>query len=127
MAISCLADDLMADAKCVCGIPEGRKLNVLIWIFARIAEVSTSPNELMNEARCVCIPPGMQMNVLISLACQILNAGGTAKVCILGGVGPPAVPVPCDFSAYVEQPGPDFGLWLGDLATGWSNVITQGP
>jgi hypothetical protein len=109
------------------GLSDGNKLNILIWLFTQIAEVSSSPQELMQEAKCVCIPPGMQMNVLISLACQILNAGGTAKVCILGGVGPPGIAVPCTFSAYVEQPGPNYGLWLGDLVTGWAQVVVQGP
>lgn len=127
MPISCLDSDLINDAKCICGIPEGRKLDVLIFLFARIAEVSTNSSVLMNDARCICIPPGMQLNVLISLACQILNAGGTAAVCILGGVGPPNMAVPCNFSAYVQQPGPNFGLWLGDLITGWTEVIAQGP
>jgi hypothetical protein len=127
MAISCLANDLMEDASCFCGIQEGRKLDILIALFAQIADVSLSPSDLMDPGKCVCIPPGMQMNVLISLACQILNAGGSAKVCILGGVGAPAIAVPCAFSAYVQQPGPNFGLWLGDLSTGWSNVVAQGP
>ncbi len=127
MAISCLANDLVQGATRYSGIPDGKKLDVLIWLFVQIAEVSTNPNDLMQAAKCVCIPPGMQMNVLISLACQILNAGGTAKVCILGGVGAPNMAVPCNFSAYVEQPGPNYGIWLGDLVTGWAQVIVQGP
>lgn len=128
MAISCLASDLVADANCYCGIPDGRKMDVLIWLFANIAEVNTDANSLVASANCLCgIPDGKKMDVLIALACAIVNSGGTAKVCILGGVGAPAIPVPCDFSAYVQQPGPNFGLWLGDLATGWANVVAQGP
>lgn len=126
MAISCSPKSLLEDAKCVC-VQTGRQMDVLIWLFATIAGVSTDPSILMQNAKCVCIPPGRQMDVLINLACAIVNGGGTAKVCILGGVGAPAMPVPCDFSAYVQQPGPNFGLWLGDLSTGWSNVLAQGP
>lgn len=129
MAISCEPAALVADAKCFCGIPEKTKLDVLLVLLARIAEVSINPNDLMNAAKCVCIPPGMQMNVAISLLCQIFNQGGVAQVCILGGVGPPNMPVPCNFSAYVELPGPNKGLWLGDTAgsNNWDCVITQGP
>lgn len=128
MAISCLANDLVAGASCYCGIPPSNKLDVIIWLLADIAEVSLDPKTLVANASCLCgIPDGNKIDIMISLLCAISNSGGTAKVCILGGVGPPAMAVPCNFSAYVEQPGPDFGLWLGDLATGWSKVITQGP
>jgi len=125
--MDCFADLLLANAKCLCGIPEGRKMDVLISLFANIAEVPVNAKQLLSDAKCLCLPEGRQMDVLISLACQILNAGGAAKVCILGGVGPPAVSVPCNFSAYVEQPGPNFGLWLGDSISGWQQVIVQGP
>lgn len=128
MAISCSADSLAINAKGFSGIPEGRKLDVLIWLFATIAQVTTNPSQLMQLAKCMCIQPGRQMDVLIYLACQIVNnGGGSGAVCIIGGVGPPAVAVPCDFSAYVQQPGPNFGLWLGDTSTGWAQVLSQGP
>lgn len=128
MAISCLASDLVAGASCYCGIPPTNKWDVIIRLLADIAEVNPDAKTLVANAKCICgIPDGNKIDVMISLLCAISNAGGTAKVCIVGGVGPPAIPVPCNFSAYVEQPGPDFGLWLGDTVTGWSQVITQGP
>jgi hypothetical protein len=128
MAISCLANDLVDSASCYCGIPDGKKLDILIALFANIAEVNTDANSLLASANCLCgIPDGRKLDVLIAVACVIANSGGTAKVCILGGVGPPLMAVPCNFAAYVQQPGPNFGLWLGDLATGWAQVVTQGP
>lgn len=128
MAISCLANDLVAGANCYCGIPPSNKWDVIISLLADIAGVSLDPKTLVANASCLCgIPDANKIDVMISLLCAISNSGGTAKVCILGGVGPPVVPVPCNFSAYVQQPGPNFGLWLGDLSTGWANVLAQGP
>lgn len=128
MATSCLADSLVADASCYCGLSDGRKWDIVISLLTGIAEVSADPKTLVANASCLCgIPDGKKLDVMISLLCSILNTGGTAKVCILGGVGAPAMAVPCDFSAYVQQPGPNFGLWLGDLSTGWAEVISQGP
>lgn len=125
MAISCLANDLVADASCYCGIPDGRKLDVVIWLLAKIASVKLDAKSLLEDAKCVCIPQGRQLDVAISLLCQIFNQGGTAKVCILGGAGPPAIPVPCEFSAYIEQGSdPNFpGFWLGDTTTGWHQIF----
>ena len=126
MSVSCDPGYLANQSACFTCIPEGNKLNILIYLFATIGAVTTDPETLANLSKCfVCIPPGKKMDVLLYLACQLANE--SAKVCILGGTGPPAVAVPCDFSAYVEQPGPNFGLWLGDLSTGWSEVIAQGP
>jgi len=126
MSVSCEPEDIATQATCFQCIPDGRKLDVLIWLFANIAEVTFDPQSLANASRCfVCIPD--KMSALIYLACQIVNEGGATKACILGGVGPPLMAVPCNFSAYVEQPGPDYGLWLGDMVTGWSEVIKQGP
>lgn len=128
MSVSCEPQDIINEAACFQCVPEGRKLDLLIYLFVLVAQVNLTPEQLMDLSKCfVCVPPGRKLDVLNYLACQILNSGGTAKVCILGGVGAPAIPVPCNFSAYVEQPGPNFGLWLGDLVTGWANVITQGP
>ena len=128
MSVNCDPQAIATEATCFQCIPDGRKLDLLIYLFRGIANVNLTPEQLMELSKCfVCVPPGRKLDVLNYLACQILNAGGTAKVCILGGVGAPAMAVPFDFSAYVEQPGPNFGLWLGDLATGWANVVAQGP
>lgn len=55
------------------------------------------------------------------------GGGGGPTTCITGGVGAPVGAVPCAFSIYVQQPGPNFGLWLGDQVLGWSNIVAQGP
>lgn len=63
---------------------------------------------------------------ILAAACNN-SGGGGGTVCITGGVGAPVGVPPCNFSAYIQQPGPNFGLWLGDTVTGWANVIAQGP
>ncbi len=126
MSISCEPEYLAEQAACFQCVPDGRKLDLLIYLFAHIGAVTTDPEVLLGLSKCfTCIPPGKKLDVLLYLACQLANEA--AKVCILGGVGPPMMDVPCDFSAYIEQPGPNFGLWLGDLSTGWAKVDTQGP
>lgn len=55
------------------------ELPVLIYIFARLANMSADPKTLVANAACMtCIPPGVQMSVLINLAYQILTNGGSS-------------------------------------------------
>lgn len=71
----------------------------------------------------------LEAKILLSLQQGFAGGGGggAAKACIIGGVGPPTGTPPCPYSCYIEQPGPNFGFWLGDQVTGWSVVIAQGP
>jgi hypothetical protein len=54
------------------------KLSVLIYLFAKLAGVTTDPNTLIAASVCInsCIPGDMKMAVLIYLASQITSAGG---------------------------------------------------
>lgn len=63
---------------------------------------------------------------ILAAACSN-SGGGGGSGCLIGGVGPPAGDPPCDFSIYIQGPGLNYGLWLGFKATGWGNVIAQGP
>ena len=123
--MNCNPDALATMGKQFGGLPESAKLNILVYLFARMANVTPiDPSVLAYDARCFCgLQDDQKWNILLYLSCLL---SGTV-VCITGGVGPPAISVPCDFSAYIEQPGPNFGFWLGDIVTGWSNVIAQGP
>lgn len=125
MPVSCEPSSLSQAAGGFQGLPQGAKLDILIYLFCRLTSVSCDPNALSAAASCFCgLGMSQKWDVLLYLACQIANSG---EVCITGGVGAPTIPVPCNFSAYVEQPGPNFGFWLGDMANGWQQVITQGP
>lgn len=130
------AQSLLTAAECYqCYGASGYMLTLmklgLLQQFVRAVNpmADTSPQALLSQAQCYdCNGGSLYSLQLMELALLAqIAAGGTAKVCILGGVGPPAIVVPCDFSAYIQTPGPNFGLWLGDLGTGWAEVITQGP
>jgi hypothetical protein len=87
---------------------------------------ATDPQSLLNQAACYNCYLSQWALLELSLLSQIATASGGA-LCITGGTGAPTAAVPCQFALYVQQPGPNFGLWLGDLNSGWSNVIMQGP
>jgi hypothetical protein len=76
-----LASEASCRSEC---IPAGRQLAVLIYLFAKIANMTVTPSTLASEARCIdsCIPAGSQLAVLIYLAAQIGAGGGGG-----GGVG----------------------------------------
>lgn len=82
---------LLANAKCLdkC-IPDGAKMGILIYIFAKYANMSTDPNTLLAGAKCLnnCIPDGAKMGVLIYIATQIAGGGGGAPDYI-STAGPP--------------------------------------
>lgn len=109
-------------------VPEGNKLNILIYVFSLIANVTTDPQKLSQLAKCFqCIPDGNKMNVLLYLACNF-QGGGTGATCVTGGNTPPVGVPPCNYSVWIQGPGPNFGVWFGDT-NGWSSIpaIAQGP
>ncbi len=87
---------LVGNARCLACIPDGMKLDVLIWIFTQLAAVTTDPNVLLANSACLaCIPEGSKLDVLIWLATQISSTGGG------GGGGVPALP---DGQIFVGNP-----------------------
>lgn len=76
--MACDPQTLVQNANCLeCGIPRGMQWAVLIYLAAVKAGASTNPQSLMDNAKCyTCIPPGMRMAVLISLACQMATKQG---------------------------------------------------
>ena len=79
MAISCLSEDLLSEARCLDScVPRGMQTAVLISLFCQMAQVSCDSADLIDNARCIseCVPDHMQGAVLIYLACQIVNNGG---------------------------------------------------
>ena len=69
---------------CLACIPDGMKLDVLIWIFTQLAAVTTDPNVLLANAACLaCIPEGSKLDVLIWLATQISSTGGGGGTSVL--------------------------------------------
>lgn len=128
MAIPCDSESLSLSAKCFQCIPDGRKLDVLIYLFTQVAKVTTDPELLVNLSKClVCIPSGRKLDVLIYVACQIAQGGG-GGTCVTGGNSPPVGVPPCNYSVWIQGPGPNFGVWFGDT-NGWSSsaAIAQGP
>ena len=85
---------LVGNARCLACIPDGMKLDVLIWIFAQLAAVTTDPNVLLANAACLaCIPEGSKLDVLIWLATQLSGTGGGGTSVLPDGqvfVGNPA-------------------------------------
>lgn len=73
--MACDPKQLVSDAKCIqCGIPDGLKLPVLIYLAATVAGVSKDKNYLASlAAPYQGIPTGHKLPVLIYLACQIAN------------------------------------------------------
>jgi hypothetical protein len=73
------AQELVSASNCLdCGISDGQKLSVLIYLFGQVAGVSMTAQELVAASACYnCgISPGQQMAVLIYLAGQIAEGGG---------------------------------------------------
>lgn len=101
------------------------------WLNVISPGMATDAKTLLNQAACqgcsASNPFELQM-MMVALLIQIVNGGGSGgATCVVGGVGAPVGVPPCNFSVYIQQPGPNFGLWLGDTITGWSSVIAQGP
>lgn len=64
---------IAAGASCLdCQIPVGLQWPVLIAQWAEMAGVAADAQALVDSAKCMaCIPPGMQMQVMIYLLSQI--------------------------------------------------------
>jgi len=108
------------------------KLALLCSILRKFNSVATCDlPTLMKSGACFCAVTRVPGEIAeLQLLCEInavAGGGGGGATCIVGGVGAPAGAPPCNFSIYIQQPGPNFGLWLGDTVTGWASVIAQGP
>lgn len=128
------AQSLLRSASSYAAYSAGEWRLMIIALLRQIAlsqnpVAAVDPKSLLAQAACYqCFgDPGSWMLMELALLAQIASGGGVGFVCIVGGIGPPNIPVPCEFSAWIEQPGPNFGLWLGDMVTGWAKVLTQGP
>lgn len=66
------------------------QMAVLIAVFAKLAGMPTDTNALIDAAKCIdtCIPPGMQLSVLNSLANSIATGSG-GLLQIYSGTGTP--------------------------------------
>lgn len=82
---------------------------------------------MADACKFTCLDTKQAQAVELQLLCEILQGGGTGTTCLLDGIGPPVVAGPCPFSLYREGPGPNFGLWIWDGVSAWSNAIAQGP
>lgn len=89
--MSAQTDSYVQGANCINScVPPGDQLAVLIYLFAKIAGVTTDPNTLMQASNCInsCIPPGLQLPVLVYLASQITGTGGSGVANIVSTVDP---------------------------------------
>lgn len=83
--------ELAAASECLdCGIPDGMKLSVIIYLLSQIADVPADPTTLVASATCLdkCIPQGMKPAVIIDLLNTIQAAGSTTG-CALSTSGDP--------------------------------------
>ena len=107
------------------------KLALLCSILRKYNPMASCNIEtLLNDGRCFCGVTRVPSEIAeLQLLCEInaVAGGGSGATCIIGGVGAPVGVPPCNFSIYIQQPGPNFGLWLGDTVTGWTAAIAQGP
>lgn len=119
-----LIDEIAKESACYC-FNNSSASKAVVYLLANIARKDhLTASQLSSAASCYCYDDATWKKVVVYL---LSNINGAGVVCIVGGVGPPVGTVPCDFSAYVQQPGPNYGLWLGDLVSGWQCIITQGP
>lgn len=58
-------------SKCFICIPEGRKLDVVIYLLAHLAGTSTDPNTLMNLSKLFQgVPDDRKLDIIAYLSCQ---------------------------------------------------------
>lgn len=69
---------------CAPCLPDGMKLDALIYVIQQLAGTSYTPQQLMDLAKCnKCMPVGMKLDVVIALLDQL------AKCAALSGSGDP--------------------------------------
>lgn len=112
---------------CYC-FPDATAKSVAIYLLAAKAGLlGMAPSALASAASCYCFNNDTWKSVVAYLLDSI-NSGGSGAVCVTGGNTPPTGVPPCNHSIWIQGPGPNFGVWFGDV-TGWSSVaaIAQGP
>src|SRR5215472_15045373 len=124
--MQCTASGVSAPAD-IQGLNDKQLLAALVSVLCQVMGLNCTAASLSAQSACLMC---MTDKALLASAVYVLCVNGSASVggtCIVGGTGAPVGTPPCNFSIYIQQPGPNFGLWLGDTVFGWSNVIPQGP
>lgn len=133
MAVSCDAQDLIAQANCIaCTVPQGAQLSVLISLLAKAAGVSSNPNSLVEAAKCIActIPEGVRWSVLVYLFCQLAGTNAVSadpKAPLMAGcdtIGGVSFQLEWNNRAF-PQTGVE--VWLNINGAGYSLVATVGP
>lgn len=111
--MTCDPQSLVNSAKCLPCIPQDKQMSVLIYIFARMANITTDPAGLISLARCFhCIPQAEQMPVLLYVACQIINSGGGGgPTCLLCGTTNPVGAPVCTCAIYYNTTNASLWYW----------------
>lgn len=118
--------DLSALAKCFCFDQETAK-RVIVYLLAKNANVlAMTAAQLADAAKCYCYNDDFWKRVVVYLLSN--TSGGGGATCVTGGNTPPVGVPPCAFSLWIQGPGPNRGVWFGDLS-GWDAIplIAQGP
>lgn len=114
----------MASAKLFQKVPDGRKLDVLIYLFTQVAAVTTDPETLMANAKAFQkIPEGAKMNVLLWIACNITGGSGGSGATIFtaaAGVAPVAAPTSTGQIAVNKSTN---DVWVSPDGATWQLVI----
>ena len=130
MAIDCTAESLGVNASSLFGsLSTKQLLAALVYIQCTSNGMTCNAQALSDASKCLwgCLNDRQLLAALVYIQCTGGGSGPTAT-CVTGGNSPPVGTPPCDFSVWIQGPGPNFGVWLGDTG-GWSSVaaIAQGP
>ncbi len=130
MAIDCSVANLSENSSSLAAsLSTNQLLAALVYIQCTTNGMDCDAQSLKNASKCLwgCMNEAQLVAALVYIQCTGGGSGPTAT-CVTGGNSPPVGVPPCDFSVWIQGPGPNFGVWLGDTG-GWSTVaaIAQGP
>lgn len=136
MAQSCIAADLLAASKCLCGIPSGKRELVMIYLLQQLAGLGNlTAAQLLDRAKCLCGLSEHDMKAIeVALLCTATggvppcppSGGGAGSCASLTGDVPPTGNITPGFvgQLYIRNPGPlaQYFYSTGTTSADWTQI-----
>lgn len=96
MPVACNSKALLSASKGFQGIPDGRKWDVLDYVWTQIAMTTTDPNQLMSLSKAFqAVPDGRKLDVALYLMRAVVGLGSTTPTQLMA-LSAPFQSIPSD-------------------------------
>lgn len=125
MSVSCVPNDLAANAACLTALNSEQLLAVQVSLLCSIANMDCDPQTLASDAACLtAIDPFTLQAISVFLLCSIANTGGSGSGCVTCSSTVPVAPpntddCPCAITFGIGDLVGFYWVWDNGFTNTW--------